>query len=418
MASDEEQSQQRARYEFKRILEDLEDVRGRGTELVSLYLTPDKNIRDARQQISSEIGEAQNIKSKSTRKNVIAALETIEGALKNYKQTPENGLVFLVGHKSAKGDTTEMVKHVFEPPQPVPVNLYRCDNTFHLDPLEGMVEDADAYGLVVIDRSEASIGVLRGEHVETLRHTQSMVPSKHTAGGQSQQRFERLIEEAAQEFYKQVAEQVNELLWKRRDKEIQGLLVGGPGRTKDEWLKTDNLHHELDKKLVDTFDTGYADEYGLSELVDQAHDTLEQRGLTREKDLMDRFLAEVRQEGGKFSYGEDQVRQRLQMGAVETLLLSESLRRVRADLECPDCEHELERTTDEPDAFRHDPPTCPECGNAQLEIVHETDVVDELTELAGQRGTDVEIISEQSEQGQMLMNAFGGVAAILRFRVS
>jgi peptide chain release factor subunit 1 len=229
---------------------------------------------------------------------------------------------------------------------------------------------------------------------------------------------ERLIEEAAQEFYQDVAEQVNDLLWKRRDKEIQGLLVGGPGHTKNEWLKTGDLHHELDKKLIDTFDTGYADEYGLDELVDQAHDTLEQRGLTREKDLMDEFLAEVRQEGGKFSYGEDQVRKRLRMGAVETLLLSESLRRVRASLACPGCEHQFQRTTDEPDAFRQSPPTCPECGDEQAEIVDETDVVGELTELADQRGTDVEIISEQSEQGQMLMNAFGGVAAILRFRVS
>jgi peptide chain release factor subunit 1 len=417
MASDEEQSEQRARYEFKRILEDLEGVRGRGTELVSLYVTPDKNLNDVRNQISSEIGEAQNIKSKSTRKNVTSALEVIEGALKNYKQTPEDGLVFLVGHKSAKGDTTEMVRHVLEPPQPVPVNLYRCDNTFHLDPLVGMIEDADAYGLVVIDRSEASIGVLRGEHVETLRHTQSMVPSKHTAGGQSQQRFERLIEEAAQTYFRDVAEQVNELLWTRRDKEIQGLLVGGPGHTKDEWLKTGELHHELEKKLVDTFDTGYADEYGLSELVDQAHDTLEQRGLTREKDLVDEFLAEVRQEGGKFSYGEDQVRKRLRMGAVETLLLSESLRRIRADLVCPECEHRFQRTTDEPDQFRPSPAACPECGE-EAEIEAETDVVAELTELADQRGTDVELISEQSEQGQMLVNAFGGVAAILRFRIS
>ncbi len=417
MASDQDQSEQRARYEFKRVLEDLRDVRGRGTELVTLYVTPDKNLRDVRQQISGEVGEAQNIKSKSTRKNVTSALETIEGALKNYRKVPDNGLVFLVGHKSAKGDSTEMVKHVLEPPQPVPINLYRCDNTFHLEPLEHMVGDHETYGLVVIDRSEATIGLLKGERIETLRNLQSQVPRKHTKGGQSQQRFERLIEEAAQNFFKKVGESASKLL-RSEDNELEGVLVGGPGHTKDQWLKSDPLHHELKNKIIDTFDTGYTDEYGLTELVDNAHDTLEQRGLTREKDLMDRFMSEVRQEAGKFSYGEEQVRKRLEMGAVETLLLSESLRRIRAQLACPTCDHSFERTTDEPDKFREDLPSCPECGSEDTEIAEETDIVAELTEVADQRGTTVELITEQTEQGQMLVNAFGGVAAILRFRIT
>jgi len=339
VADEPDTDEQRARYEFDRVLEDLGDVRGRGTELVSLYVTPDSNLNETRDRINSEISEAQNIKSKSTRKNVTAALEAIQQALKNYRETPESGLVFLVGHKSAKGDSTEMVKHIFEPPQPVPVNLYRCDNVFHLEPLEQMGGDKETFGLVVIDRNEATIGLLRGEYVEVLRHHQSMVPSKHTAGGQSAQRFERLIEEAAEGFYKEVAESASKL-FRRQDNELQGVLVGGPGQTKDEWLKKADLHHEIENKIIETFDTGYADEYGLDELVDNASETLRQRGLTREKDLMNAFLAEVRKEGGLFSYGEDQVRKRLRMGAVDKLLLSDSLRRARIDLSCPDCDHD------------------------------------------------------------------------------
>lgn len=413
--AEENTSAQRARYEFKRALEDLEDARGRGTELVSLYITPDKNITDVRDQISGEIGEAQNIKSKSTRKNVTSALESILGILKTYDTVPDNGLVLLVGEVSRKGDKTEMVQHVLEPPEPVPVNLYRCDNTFHLEPLEGMVGDKQAYGLVVIDRSEATIGLLKGERVEVLRNHQSMVPRKHTKGGQSQQRFERLIEEAAQNFFKKVGESASELF--NRIEDLQGILVGGPGQTKEQWLKGDHLHHELQKKVLDTFDTGYTDEHGLDELVDNAHDFLEQLGLTREKDLINRFLAEVRKEGGLFSYGEDQVRERLKMGAVDTLLLSEELRRWRLELECPSCGHAWEDTTTNLHQAQDAPPSCPECSAEEAEIVEDVDVVEELTELADQRGTEVELISVQSEEGQMLMNAFGGIAAILRFRI-
>ncbi len=408
-------STQRARYEFKRKLEELEDVRGRGTELVSLYITPDKNLRDVRDQISGEIGQAQNIKSKSTRKNVSAALESIGQTLKNYEEVPDNGLILLMGHAAAKGDSTEMVQYVLEPPEPVPINIYRCDSTFYLEPLEGMIADKDSYGLLVVDRSEATLGLLQGERVTALRNHQSMVPRKHTKGGQSQRRFERLIEEALHNFFKTVGESATDVFLERQ--ELAGILVGGPGATKDQFLKGDFLHHELEKKVIDTFDTGYTDEYGLQELTENAHAALEARGLTHEKDLMNKFLSELRKEAGLFSYGEDHVRERLEMGAVDTLLLSESLRRWRVDLECNQCGHTWETTTEDLEKTSNDPPACPECNTDGPNVLDDEDVVAELTGIADQMGTTVEIISDQSEEGQMLMNAFGGIAAILRFRI-
>ena len=44
------------------------------------------------------------------------------------------------------------------------------------------------------------------------------------------------------------------------------------------------------------------------------------------------------------------------------------------------------------------------------------DVVDDIAELAELANTDVEVISGETEEGQMLKNAFGGIAAILRFK--
>jgi peptide chain release factor subunit 1 len=45
------------------------------------------------------------------------------------------------------------------------------------------------------------------------------------------------------------------------------------------------------------------------------------------------------------------------------------------------------------------------------------DLVDDFFELADKFSTTVEIISADSEEGEMLMKAFGGIAAILRYRV-
>ena len=57
---------------------------------------------------------------------------------------------------------------------------------------------------------------------------------------------------------------------------------------------------------------------------------------------------------------------------------------------------------------------CPKCGSS-LEIAETVDVVDELSALGDQMGTEVEFISTDFEEGSQLMNAFGGIAAILRY---
>ena len=47
----------------------------------------------------------------------------------------------------------------------------------------------------------------------------------------------------------------------------------------------------------------------------------------------------------------------------------------------------------------------------------DNDLIDDFFEIADSFNTKVEIISEESEEGEMLMKAFGGIAAILRYRI-
>ena len=76
----------RARYDFKRDLEELRDLSGRGTELISLYVPPTRQISDVMAYLRNEYSQSSNIKSKSTRKNVMAAIESIMSRLKTYKK--------------------------------------------------------------------------------------------------------------------------------------------------------------------------------------------------------------------------------------------------------------------------------------------------------------------------------------------
>ncbi len=399
------------KYRFRRSLEEIEKAQGRGTELVSVYIPPDKQISDVANYLRDEYSQSSNIKSASTRKHVMGAIESILQKLKYFKQPPPNGLAIFTGHKQIGADQTEMVSFVLEPPEPVASFLYRCDSTFYTEPLRDMLREKDVYSLIVIDRSEATIGLLRGKRIEVIKNMQSLVPSKHRMGGQSARRFERLIEIAAHEWFVKVGTVANEAFLGRP--EIRGILVGGPGYTKDQWIKEEYLHHELQKKILPSLDVGYTDEYGLRELVEKARDVLVGLDLMREKNLVQRLMNEIRKEDGLAAYGEPQVRHALELGAVDTLLISEGLRRSRVKLRCPNGDFEEERTVADVSSLG----SCPNDG-ASLVAVETHDLVEELTSLAENRGTTVELVSTDSEEGELLVKAFGGLAAVLRYRVA
>lgn len=97
------------KYKFRRDLEEIEKASGRGTELVSVFVPPDKLISDVANYLRGEYSQSSNIKSQSTRKHVQGAIESILQRLKYYKQPPRNGLVFFTGHKATEADQTAMV---------------------------------------------------------------------------------------------------------------------------------------------------------------------------------------------------------------------------------------------------------------------------------------------------------------------
>ena len=401
------------KYKFRRALEEIEAAQGRGTELVSVYIPPSRPVFDVTNYLRGEISQSSNIKSQTTRKHVQQAIESCISRIKGYRMPPPNGLVVFAGHKQIGADQTEMVAFVLEPPEAVQSFLYRCDSKFYTDPLHEMMTEKELYGLVVIDRSEATVGLLRGKRIEVLKNMQSLVPSKHRMGGQSARRFERLIEIAAHEWYEKVAGVMTDAFLSRP--EIKGIIIGGPGYTKEYFANQDYIHHELKKKILEPYlDTGYTDEYGLRELVEKARSLLSNLDLMREKTLVQRLMEEIRkEEGGLAAYGEEQVRHALELGAVDTLLVSEGLRKLRLKLRCANGDWKGERTLADEAIL----PKCPEDGG-NLTVVDKKDIIEEFNGLASQSGTKVELISKDSEEGELFLRAFGGIAAILRYRVT
>ena len=406
------------KYEFKRKLEEIKACKGKHTELISLYVPPDKQISDVTAYLRNEYSQSANIKSKTTRKNVLSAIESIMSKLKYFKTPPKNGVVFFVGHKDIGADQTEMVSFVLEPPVPINIFLYRCDSSFFTQPLEEMLAEHEVYGLFLIDRRECTIGILRGRRIELIDHFTSRVPGKHGRGGQSQRRFERLIEIAAHEWFVKCGEKISEIFLNEKD--LRGIFVGGPGPTKQYFLDGSYLHHEIQNKILDTFDTGYTDESGLRELVSIVARKVDTLKIAREKKIMNRFLREVtKRENSLALYGEDEVRSAIDLGAVDVLLLSEGLRKYRIKLQCDYCKYKEEKTVEESmvEKLEKNPPICKKCNNI-MSIKDKIDLIEELSQRAESKGTKIELISTDSEEGESLLKTFGGIAAILRYRIN
>lgn len=404
-------------YKIRKVITELSGKEGRGTELVSLYIPPKKPIHEVVAYLRNEWGTAGNIKSDTTRNHVQDALTKTMQRLKLYRETPDNGLVIFCGALMTNGPGSEViVLREITPPKAVKSFLYMCDDHFHIEYLKDMLKEEKVYGLLSIDANDVGIGVLSGESFEIANVMTSGISGKTRKGGQSARRYERGREMELTYFYHRVADHANRIFME--EYKVTGLVVGGPGYTKEDFLKTEFLNYQLRKNLVAVLDTAYAGREGVRELVDKAADKLQDVRLFEEKKLVQRFLGEVNKANGLAVYGLPRIIDALNKSNVETILVSDDIDTVRISATCKNCQTVREKfvsaskKTQATQDIVVDP--CANCGSKEFEV-DEIDIVDLLEERAIQVGAKVEVISSGTEEGAML-KSFGGAAAFLRYK--
>ncbi|GAB4327676.1 MAG: peptide chain release factor aRF-1 [Promethearchaeota archaeon] len=405
-------------YQLKRALKHLEKKKGYHTTLISLFIPPDRELSQVRAYLKNEIAESQNIKSKLTRKNVLESITTLIQRLNTIRELPPTGLVILSGAipQGNSPGTERNEIYVIEPPEPVPFFKYHCAGEFLLEPLKEMLKEKLVYGLVVVGRKEAAIAYLRGTHLEIVQTLTSGVHGKHRAGGQSQRRFERLVEEGERKFYQRVAEHANSLFLNLEG--LEGIYIGGPGQSKEKFNEMGLLDYRL--KVIDLVDTDYSGEEGIRSLLYRIEDRLKDVQYIKEKRVVQRFITHVAKDDGLGVYGEKETRQYLEMGALKVLLLSEKLDLVRVVVSCEACKYNKETTVheDDEDTFVEETSSqkCPNCSSSLLRVVESRSIIEDLGDLARELGTRVLVVSTETEEGETLWSTFGGVAGILRYK--
>lgn len=409
----EEAAEKLDEYRLERLVKELKRKSGRGTELVSLYIPAGRQISDIATLLREEYSTASNIKDRTTRHHVLEALTTIMQRLKLFRTVPPNGLIVFCGYVAGDKPGDEVLEvHLLEPPKPLSQYLYRCDSRFHTEILERMIEKGHVYGLVAMDKEEATFAIVRGGDVEILESITSGVPGKHKSGGQSARRFERVIEVLTNEFFHRVGERMKRYFVD--ENQVEGVLVGGPGPTKNDFLDGDYVPYELKNKILGVVDIGYTDESGIRELIEKGKEYIKESELVKEREVVKMVLDLASNRPEKVAIGIKEVMKNLEAGNVQELIMSKDSVFIGIHYTCNDCGYSGSSIVDIKDAYLFKLNLkCESCGSTNIKI-DESDVTDDIIVNAKKQGAVVHMISGGLDEAAMLRNAFGGIAAILR----
>ena len=382
-------------YERHERIERVEDAEATADDLLTIAIPPDHTVGEALERVEEDRAESEFIEEESEDAAYLDALESARGVLQHRETTPENGLVLYAGVVDG-----ESVEYVFDDlPSPVSEFVYERGNRFETDVLDAAAGASKTFGLLVVERGGAALGLTENDDVQVVETFESDVMGKTKAGGQSAQRFERERERQKEEFFESVAEEAERAFLGEHDDEsasastdVDGLLLGGTDVTVDDFREGDHLDYRLEDVLVgDPVSVEYASEQGLRQLVEKASDRIEDAERREMREALDRFFDALdagnvgggaegeadgsegdSSEGDDVVYGRDSVEEALEYDAVETALVS-------ADLPFEEVRDIQERATDE--------------------------------------GGDCVIVPTDFDRGRRFNEAFGGEAAILRFPI-
>ncbi|HET9806970.1 MAG TPA: peptide chain release factor aRF-1 [Nitrososphaeraceae archaeon] len=408
------------RYKLNKMINKLGNISGHGTELVTVYIPPRRPIYDIVSQLRNEAGTASNIKSDLTRNHVQDALSRTIEYLKLYKEPPDNGLVIFCGAiPTGKGIGTEKIEiYSVVPPKPIQINLYRCDDHFWIDHLKDMMKDDKVIGILSLDTQEAGFGILTGDRWEVVESLTSGVAGKHRQGGQSARRFERLRDNELNEYYHRVADYGKKIFIDEYN--VKGIIIGGPGPTKDGFLKEEYLDYRLQNNVIAVLDSSYSGSEGVREIIDKVNEQgiMADYRLMEEKKIIKNFMSEVYTGKGLGIYGIFEVINSLKNGYVDLVLVTDDITFIRLEIKCNKCQHIQEKFIDRNELMSakqnliSNP--CPNCGSQDLESI-EQDIIEYLEEISIMVGSRLEVISGKTEEGAQLAS-LGKIGAILRFK--
>jgi peptide chain release factor subunit 1 len=389
-------------WKIKKLIRSLKEARGNGTSMISLVIPPKDVISRVNRMLAEEYGTASNIKSRVNRLSVLGAITSAQARLKLYNRVPPNGLVVYVGTVLLEDNKEKKVSIDFEPFKPINTSLYLCDNKFHTEPLEELLQSNDVFGFIILDGQSCLFATLCGNTRNVLHKIAVDLPKKHGRGGQSAARFARLRLEKRHTYLSKVSELCTQLFISNDKPNVKGLVLAGLAEFKNELATNGMLDSRLQPLILKICDISYGGENGFNQAIEQSQDALGNVKFIAETKLLNKYFEQIAQDTGKVCYGiKDTMFALTDATAAETLIVYEDLQIPRNIYRTPSGEEII--------SFTYDP---------NLELLESQPLVDWLSTEYKKFGAQLEFVSDRSQEGSQFVKGFGGIGAILRFAVN
>lgn len=378
-------------WKIKKLVQRLRDARGNGTSMISLIAPPGTQISQLNRLLTDEYGTATNIKSRVNRLSVLDAITSTQQRLKLYSRLPLNGLILYCGTILTQEGKEKRVTIDIEPFKPINTSLYMCDNKFHVDVLKELMEDDDSYGFIIIGGDSCLIGTVQGNTKNVLYQFTVDLPKKHGRGGQSALRFARQRIEARQHYIRKVAELTNQYYISENVCNQKGIIIAGFADLKNELNNSNILDQRVKAKVLQTIDIAYGGTSGFNQAIQLSSECLGTVRFVKERKLIMQFFTEIDLDSGKICYTIPDTLKALEMGAVETLLI-----------------------------WEQSPKTCKIDANGNLveeNYVEEILFVEWIANNYTKFGTNLEFITDSSQEGTQFVKGFTGIGGLLRWKV-
>ncbi|KAG9318225.1 peptide chain release factor eRF/aRF subunit 1 [Chiua virens] len=401
-------------WKVKKLIKSLDAARGAGTSMISLIIPPKDQISRASAMLTQEYGTASNIKSRVNRLSVLAAITSTQQRLKLYNRVPPNGLVLFVGTVLTDEGKEKKVSFDFEPHKPINTSLYLCDNKFHTEALSELLESDSRFGFIVMDGNGTLFGTLAGNTREVIHKFTVDLPKKHGRGGQSALRFSRLRDEKRHNYVRKVAELAVQHFITSDKVNVSGLVLAGSADFKTELSQSDMFDPRLASKVIKVVDVSYGGENGFNQAIELAAESLSNVKFVQEKKLIQKYFDEISQDTGKYCFGIDDTLRGLELGAVETLIVWENLdvtRWLLRNAAGGDHRHTFGQEKDR-EKFMDK--------STGLEMEQATEpqsLLEWFAEKYKDFGTNLEFVTNRSQEGAQFVKGFGGIGGLLRYKV-
>jgi peptide chain release factor subunit 1 len=403
-------------WKVKKLIKRLESARGAGTSMISLIIPPKSQVAQAAKMLAEEYGTASNIKSRVNRQSVLSAITSTQQRLKLYNKVPPNGLVVYCGEIITSEGKERKLNIDFEPFKPINTSLYLCDNKFHTEALNELLESDQKFGFIIMDGNGALFGTLSGNTRDIVHKFSVDLPKKHGRGGQSALRFARLREEKRHNYVRKVAELAVQNFITADKVNVAGIILAGSADFKNDLNQSDMFDNRLQAKVIKVVDVSYGGENGFNQAIDLSSETLSNVKFIQEKKLISRYFEEISQDSGRVCYGVEDTLKALDLGACETLVVFEDLDVTRWTLKDSAGNEKILHTNKQQEQDRSqfmDNET-----GQEMEVVEQMPFLEWLADKHRDFGATLEFVSDRSSEGNQFVKGFGGIGAILRYKVN